>query len=137
MDVTPYILWHLDSDSKEFSDKCRLAECLTCVHSLHLFLPDQVQCFISLQCSPYRGKSTESHSWFDSPFEKPMVLFNPIVQVFDADVSSTDAGSIPLALSSAMALGEAAFLATLMTRGTDRRALGSSGAVSWVLFSSI
>ncbi len=65
MDVKPHILWRLDSDSKEFSDECSLAECLTFVHSLHLSLSDHMHCFISLSCSPCRGKRKVSHSWFD------------------------------------------------------------------------
>src|SRR5712692_11713077 len=44
-------------------------------------------------------------------------------------LSSTDAGRIPAALSSAMAFGYAAFLSTLITRGADGGGLGSAGAV--------
>src|SRR5207237_10764685 len=45
-------------------------------------------------------------------------------------LSSTDSGSVPLALSWTTALGEAAFLSTLMTRGADR--VGVIGRRSWL-----
>src|SRR5712692_11199925 len=45
-------------------------------------------------------------------------------------LSSTDAGRIPAALSSAMAFGYATFLSTLITRGADFVGSGSA-AVGW------
>ena len=67
--------------------------------------------------SPCRFHRKEAYSWLDQPFDEPMVLLDQVSQVFDQVSISTNSGSAPLALSSAMALGEAAFLSTVITRG--------------------
>jgi hypothetical protein len=62
--------------------------------------------------SPCRLKGKEAHPWLDEPFHETVVLLDQVIEVFDADVSSTCSERIPAALSSAMALGEAAFFST-------------------------
>src|SRR5437588_12041740 len=60
---------------------------------------------VSLERSLCCFHRKEAQPWLDQPFDKAMVLLDQVVQVFDQGFSSTDAGRMPAALSSAMALG--------------------------------
>jgi len=72
----------LDGHSEQFCNECLLSQAVSFAHSLHLSFPHHVYCFISLQCSPGRLERKEAHSWFDQSFEKAVVLFNQVVEVF-------------------------------------------------------
>ncbi len=76
------LLLCLDSRSEQFCDKRRLSPGVSFVSSLNLPLPDHIHHFISSQCSPSRLERKEAHAWFDQSFEKAMILFHQIVEIF-------------------------------------------------------
>src|SRR3981189_2555795 len=72
----------LDSHSEEFCDE----RCLSCtvpfLCSLHLSLWHPLWSVISLQCSPSRLERKEAHPRFYQSFDKAMVLFDQIIEIF-------------------------------------------------------
>lgn len=103
-----------------------------------LTCPLRIMCMTSYlgTCSICRLEGKETHPWLDQPLDEAMVLFDDVVEILDADVSSTLSGKTPLALRSAIALGEAACLSTLITRGTGVMVLGSAAAIGVAICSS-
>ncbi|GHO81333.1 hypothetical protein KSD_91040 [Ktedonobacter sp. SOSP1-85] len=79
--IAVLLLW-LDSHVEQFCNECCLAETVPFAHTLHLSFPYHVYGLISLQGSPGRLERKETHSWFDQSFEKTVVLFNQVVEVF-------------------------------------------------------
>jgi hypothetical protein len=68
--------------SEQFCDERRLSQAVSFASSLNLPLPDHIHHFISSQCSPSRLERKEAHAWFDQSFEKAMILFHQIVEIF-------------------------------------------------------
>src|SRR5689334_21374594 len=64
---------------------------------------------------------------------RTVILFDQIIQVFHAVVSSTRSERTPAALRSAIALGYAAFFSTFITRGVCLMVLGAVGIVGWAI----
>ena len=129
MDVKPHLLLSLGRHSKQAGDERHLPQDVSFFHAAHLAFPDHVHDLVSLQGSPRTLEGKEAHPRLDQPFDEAVVLLNQVIEVLDQVSRSTCSGSIPAALSSAMALGEAAFLSTLITRGADMVVLGSATAM--------
>jgi hypothetical protein len=104
--VCSLLLWlGLGCHSKQAGDEGDLPAGVCFAHPSDLSLAHHVQDFVSLQCSLCRLEGKETHPWLDQPLDEAMVLFDDVVEILDADVSSTLSGKIPLALRSAIALG--------------------------------
>ena len=99
------LLLSLGGHSKQAGEECHLPQDVSFFHAMHLAFPDHVHDLISLQGSPRTLEGKEAHPRLDQPFDEAMILFNQVIQVFEAGVSSTPAGRTPLALRSAIALG--------------------------------
>lgn len=95
----------LGSHSKQAGDERHLTHDVPLFYTAHLPFPHHVHHLISLQGSPRRLEGKEAQPRFDASFDEAVILFDDVVEVFDADVSSTLSGKTPLALSSAIALG--------------------------------
>jgi hypothetical protein len=72
--------------------------------------------FISLQGSPRGLERKEAHPELDEPFHEAMILLDEVVEVF-ALTQCTGLGTIPSSCNWLKALGYAAFLSTVITRG--------------------
>ncbi len=112
-----YILLSLGSHSKQNSDEYHLTLDISFLHIVYLPPPHHIHRFVSLQRSPGRFKREGAKSWFDQPFDESMTLLYNIVEILDQDVSSQPSNALPSAFSSFKALGSAAFLSTVITRG--------------------
>ena len=89
MDVKPRLLLSLGSYCKQASDERHLPHDVSFSHATSLPFPHHVHHLISLQGSPRPLKGKEAHPCFDEPFDETMILFDDVVQILDADVSST------------------------------------------------
>ena len=79
----PPFRFSLCRHSKQAGDERHLPSDIPFAHTSDLSLPDHVHDLISLQGSPCRFQGKEAHSRLDQPFEKAMVLFDQVIQVFD------------------------------------------------------
>jgi hypothetical protein len=98
-------LLRLGSHSKEAGDEGDLSGDVSFAHSSDLSLANHVHDLVSLERSLCRFNGKEAHPRLDHPFDEAVVLLDQVIEVFDADVSSTCSGSIPAAVRKASALG--------------------------------
>ena len=73
----------LGRHSEQLGDEQNLCLEVPFLHTIHLPFPEHIHHFIALDRSPRRFKGEEAESWFDEPFEKPVVLLSNGVQIFD------------------------------------------------------
>lgn len=73
----------LGCHSKEAGDDGNLPGNVSFPHPSHLSLPNHVHHLVSLQRSPCRFKGKEAHPRLDQAFDKTMVLFHQVIEVFD------------------------------------------------------
>ena len=118
MGVQFLLLLGLGSHSRQTSDEGDLISDVSFAHPSDLSLANHVHDFVSLQRSPCRLKGKEAHPRLDEPFDEAMILLDQVLQVFDLPQFDRF-GKHPLALSSAIALGEAAFFSTFITPGAN------------------
>ncbi len=118
MGVKTRYLLSLDCHSKQAGDERDLSYDVPFFDAKHLPFPHHVHDLISLQGSPRALKGKEALSQFDTSFDEPVILFDDIVEIFDADVSLQLSGTSPSSFSTLKAFGLAAFLFTVSTRGS-------------------
>ena len=83
MDVKPHLLLSLGGHSKQGGDERDLPQDVSFFHTTPLPFPEHVHHLVALQGSPRRLKRKEAHSRFDQTFDKAMILFDHVVEVFD------------------------------------------------------
>jgi hypothetical protein len=82
MGVKSHFLFSLSSHSKQAGDTRYLPQDISFFHATHLPFPDHVHDLISLQGSPRALPRKEAHPRLDQPFDKAVVLFDQVVEVF-------------------------------------------------------
>ncbi len=105
MGVKSHLLFSLGCHCKQAGDERNLPQTVSFFDAAHLPFPDHVPDLIALQGSPRRFERKEASPRFDASFDEAVILFDQIVEIFDADVNSQLSGKIPSALRSSMALG--------------------------------
>jgi hypothetical protein len=95
---------YLGRSSKQAGDEGDLVLDVSLPHAVYLSLPDHIHDLVALQRSPCSLEGKEAHCWLDQPLDKTVVCSTRLFKYLTCR-SSTDSGSIPAALSAAMALG--------------------------------
>jgi len=67
----------------QLRDECDLPFHITFCHALQLSFAYHVHHLESLSCSPCCLKREKAHPWLRQAFDKPMILFDQIVEIFD------------------------------------------------------
>ena len=114
--------FRLGDRSKPSGNQGHLASHIPFVHALYLPFPSHVHHLKSLECSPRCLEREKAHPRLRQALGNGWMNRWPcsirLLRYFTCR-NSQCSGRMPAALSSAMALGYAAFLSTLITRGTD------------------
>src|SRR6266567_3588892 len=77
------LLLSLDCYSEEGGDQRHLSKNISLASSPHLSFAYHVHRLVSLEGSLCCPKGKEAHPGFRQPFEKPMILFDPVIEVLD------------------------------------------------------
>ena len=78
----------LDCQIEKAVDELNLPKKIISCHPSNLPLPDHVDCFVALNCSPSRPEFPEALLGVHSTFDGSMILFENVVQVLYGSVST-------------------------------------------------
>ncbi len=76
-------LLSLGRHSKQAGDKDDLILDVSLLHTVYLPLAKHVHHLVALQGSPRCLKGKEAHPWLDQTFDKPVVLLDEVIEIFD------------------------------------------------------
>jgi hypothetical protein len=82
MSVKARFLLRLGNQFEQAGNEGNLSRDVPLFHPMHLSLPKHIYALISLERVPCGLERKEAHSWFDQPFDEPVILFDKIVEVF-------------------------------------------------------